>query len=168
MRRAAMSFGETLYRLDELVERQGESSANRDSPTDEDADLVVGWLDAFFVEAFGSRVESRRVSGTARRHRRRRRARGAVDGERRTGRDGASPRLPAWGCRGSVRSTRRPEHRGRGHGAAVTAEAVRHAQRLGARDVVLFADVANSVANGIYRRLGFVAVGENVQYAFTA
>ena len=58
--------------------------------------------------------------------------------------------------------------RGHGYGAAVTAEAVRHAQREGARDVVLFADVANPVSNGIYRRLGFVPVGEHVQYAFSA
>jgi predicted GNAT family acetyltransferase len=61
-----------------------------------------------------------------------------------------------------------PASRGHGYGAAVTAEAVRDAQRQGARDVVLFADVANPVSNGIYRRLGFVPVAENVQCAFTA
>ncbi|MDT5216812.1 MAG: hypothetical protein QOK18_5051, partial [Mycobacterium sp.] len=61
-----------------------------------------------------------------------------------------------------------PEHRGHGYGAAVTAEAVRHAQRKGARDVVLFADVANPASNRIYRRLGFVPVAEHVQYAFSA
>jgi predicted GNAT family acetyltransferase len=38
---------------------------------------------------------------------------------------------------------------------------------MGARDVVLFADVVNPVSNAIYRRLGFVPVGENVHYAFT-
>ncbi len=59
-----------------------------------------------------------------------------------------------------------PESRGHGFGAAVTAEAVRHAQRDGARDVVLFADVANPVSNRIYRRLGFVPVAESVQFAF--
>ena len=61
-----------------------------------------------------------------------------------------------------------PQHRGHGYGAAVTAQAVRHAWSRGARDVVLFADDANPVSNRIYRRLGFVPVGENVQYAFTA
>jgi predicted GNAT family acetyltransferase len=61
-----------------------------------------------------------------------------------------------------------PESRGRGFGAAVTAAAVRHAHRRGARHVVLFADVANPVANGIYRRLGFVPVAESLEYAFTA
>jgi predicted GNAT family acetyltransferase len=33
---------------------------------------------------------------------------------------------------------------------------------------VLFADVANPASNRIYRRLGFVPVAENVQYAFTS
>ena len=61
-----------------------------------------------------------------------------------------------------------PENRGNGYGATVTAEAVKHAQREGARDVVLFADVDNPVSNRIYRRLGFVPVAEHVQYAFSA
>jgi predicted GNAT family acetyltransferase len=60
-----------------------------------------------------------------------------------------------------------PEYRGNGYGTAVTAEAVRHVGRDGASDVVLFADVANAVSNGIYRRLGFVPVAEHVQYAFS-
>jgi predicted GNAT family acetyltransferase len=34
--------------------------------------------------------------------------------------------------------------------------------------VVLFADVDNPVANGIYRRLGFVPVADSLEYAFTA
>jgi predicted GNAT family acetyltransferase len=58
--------------------------------------------------------------------------------------------------------------RGHGFGAAVTAAAVRHAHRRGARHVVLFADVDNPVANGIYRRLGFVPVADSLEYAFTA
>jgi predicted GNAT family acetyltransferase len=61
-----------------------------------------------------------------------------------------------------------PAERGRGLGAAATAAAVQRAHRRGARDVVLFADVANPGANRIDRRLGFVPVAENVEYAFTA
>jgi predicted GNAT family acetyltransferase len=33
--------------------------------------------------------------------------------------------------------------------------------------VVLFADVVNAVANGIYRRLGFVPVADSLECAFT-
>jgi predicted GNAT family acetyltransferase len=163
---AAMSFAETLYRLEELVAPRGVVGEPR-LATDEDAELVVGWLDAFFVEAFGSGSNP--------------------DACRELLADiaAAGGHIVLWTVKGEPVAMARvhgcllgmsrigpvytpPEHRGRGHGAAVTAGAVRHAQRLGARDVVLFADVANAVANGIYRRLGFVAVGENVQYAFTA
>ena len=162
---AVQEFRETLYRLAEL-----ELPAVVGIPRlarDEDADLLVEWLDAFFVEAFGteSNPEASRnilrdiadadghillwtVDGTpvamARAH-------GCLLGMSRVG--------PVYTP---------PENRGHGYAAAVTAEAVRHAQRGGARDVVLFADVANAGANRIYQRLGFRPVVEQVQYAFTA
>jgi predicted GNAT family acetyltransferase len=160
-----MSFEETLYRLDELVAPRGVVGEPRIA-TGEDAELVVGWLDAFFIEAFGSEsnpgacrelLADIAVAG------------GHVVLWTVNGEPVAMARV--HGCLlgmsriGPVYTP--PGHRGRGHGAAVTAEAVRHAQRQGARDVVLFADVANPVANGVYRRLGFLPVGENVQYAFT-
>lgn len=50
------------------------------------------------------------------------------------------------------------ERRGHGHGAAVTAGAVREAQRRGAIEVVLFTDLANSTSNALYARLGFVGL----------
>jgi predicted GNAT family acetyltransferase len=162
---ATTAYEETLYRLDELAPPKpvvGESRPARD----EDGELLVGWLDAFFVEAFGAEsnpTASRQVladiSG----------ARGHVVLWTVNGESVAMARV--HGCLlgmsriGPVYTA--PAHRGRGYGAAVTAEAVRHAHRMGARDVVLFADVANAVSNGIYRRLGFVSVGDNVHYAFT-
>jgi predicted GNAT family acetyltransferase len=60
-----------------------------------------------------------------------------------------------------------PEHRGHGYAAAVTSAAVGLANRWGARDVVLFADVANPVSNGVYRRIGFVPVAEHVHFELT-
>ncbi len=163
---AETSFTETLYRLGELAAPAGVFGEPR-LAGDDDAELLVGWFDEFFVEAFGcqSNVEGSRglVAGIA--------AAGGhvvlwtVD-------DAPVAMARVHGCLlgmsriGPVYTP--PEFRGRGHGAAVTAEAVRHAQRHGARDVVLFADDANPVSNRIYRRLGFLPVGENVQYAFTA
>jgi RimJ/RimL family protein N-acetyltransferase len=163
---ATHSFEETLYRLDDLVTPRGVVGEPRYAD-DRDEELLVGWLDAFFVEAFdaesnpeasrelladisiaGGRVVLWTVDGApvamARVH-------GCLLGMSRIG--------PVYTL---------PACRGRGFAAAVTAEAVREAQRQGARDVVLFADVANPVSNNVYRRLGFVPVGENVQYAFTA
>ncbi len=134
---------------------------------DGDDELLVGWLDAFFVEAFDAESNldaSRGVLGDIADQA------GRVvlwTVRRRTRRDGAGARLLLGMSRiGPVYTP--PESRGHGYGAAVTAEAVRYARRAGARDVVLFADVENPVSNGIYRRLGFVPVAENVQYAFTA
>lgn len=133
----------------------------------EDADLLVEWLDAFFVEAFGSTSNpsvSRGVLGDI---------------------DAAGGTVVLWTVDGTPVAMARvhgcllgmsrigpvytpPGNRGHGYGAAVTAKAARHAQGQGARDVVLFADVANPKSNRIYRRLGFAPVAEHVQYAFSA
>ncbi|GAA4934375.1 putative GNAT family acetyltransferase [Actinomycetospora succinea] len=56
----------------------------------------------------------------------------------------------------------RPAHRGRGHGAAVTAGAVRHALESGAEEVLLFTDLDNPTSNALYARLGFVGVTDIV------
>lgn len=158
-------FADTLYRLDELVAPRGVVGEPR-LADDGDAELLVGWLDAFFVEAFGS--ESNPDASRA----------GLAEIV------AAGGRIVLWTVGGAPVAMARvhgcllgmsrigpvytpPACRGNGYGAAVTAEAVREAHRQGARDVVLFADAENPVSNRIYRRLGFVPVGENVQNAFT-
>jgi ribosomal protein S18 acetylase RimI-like enzyme len=163
---ASTSFEDTLYRLDELVPPDGVVGEGRPARAD-DAELLVGWLDEFFVEAFES--ESNPDA-----------SRQLLDDIAETG-----GHVVLWTVNGEPVAMARvhgcllgmsrigpvytpPASRGRGYGAAVTAEAVRHARRTGARDVVLFADVANPLSNRIYRGLGFVPVAENVQYAFTA
>ena len=163
---ATSEFQEMLYLLDELSPPVGVVGAPRLAQK-ADAELLVGWLDAFFVEAFDSESNpeaSREV---------------LVDIAAAGGHvvlwtvDGAPVAMArVHGCLlgmsriGPVYTP--PEHRGRGFGAAVTAEAVRHARRFGARDVVMFADVDNPVSNRIYRRLGFAAVAEHVQFVFSA
>ncbi|MDT5110510.1 MAG: hypothetical protein QOE20_2400 [Mycobacterium sp.] len=163
---ATASFAETLYRLDELVPPHGVVGQSR-LAGHADAELLVGWLDAFFVEAFDSESNpevSRGVLATIAE------ARGRVVLWTANGAPVAMARvhgtLLGMSRIGPVYTP--PEHRGHGYGAAVTAEAVRHAQRKGARDVVLFADVANPASNRIYRRVGFVPVADHVQYAFSA
>ncbi len=162
---ATTSFEETLYLLDELVS-PAEVIGGPRLAADADADVLVGWLDAFFVEAFGAASDPDASRGLL------------------TDIAAAGGHVVLWTVNGEPVAMARvhgsllgmsrigpvytpPASRGRGYGAAVTAEAVRHAQRNGARDVVLFADNANPVSNRIYRRLGFVPVGENVQHAFT-
>ncbi|MEV7946151.1 GNAT family N-acetyltransferase [Streptomyces rubiginosohelvolus] len=56
-----------------------------------------------------------------------------------------------------------PEFRGRGYGAAVTAEASRAALAEGAAEVLLFTDLANPTSNGVYLRIGYEPVADRVQ-----
>jgi len=160
------SFEETLYRLGEFDPPRAVVGEPRLAAAADD-ELLAGWLDAFFVEAFGQPSNlsaSRDVLGAV------------VE---------AGGHIVLWSVNGSPVAMARvhrcllgmsrigpvytpPEQRGQGFGAAVTAEAVRHARRNNASDVVLFADVANPAANRIYRRMGFVPVVEHVQYAFSA
>jgi predicted GNAT family acetyltransferase len=55
-----------------------------------------------------------------------------------------------------------PDRRRRGFGAAVTAAVTATGLAQGARDVVLFTDVANPTANALYARLGYLPVEERV------
>ncbi|WGP13291.1 GNAT family N-acetyltransferase [Streptomyces sp. SH5] len=56
-----------------------------------------------------------------------------------------------------------PEFRGRGYGAAVTAESSRAALAKGAAEVLLFTDLANPTSNGVYLRIGYEPVADRVQ-----
>ncbi|MGW0606396.1 GNAT family N-acetyltransferase [Streptomyces sp. NPDC002640] len=58
-------------------------------------------------------------------------------------------------------------HRGHGYAAAVTAEVTRAALAAGARDVVLFADLANPTSNALYRRLGYRPLTTWAMYDFS-
>ncbi|WP_055613540.1 GNAT family N-acetyltransferase [Streptomyces phaeochromogenes] len=61
-----------------------------------------------------------------------------------------------------------PVHlRGHGYAAAVSAEVSRAALAAGAKDVVLFADVANPTSNALYQRLGYRAITDWIAYDFS-
>lgn len=59
-----------------------------------------------------------------------------------------------------------PAHRRHGFAAAVTAAAASRAVATGAREVVLYTDLANPTSNGVYRRLGFEPVFDSARLAF--
>ncbi|MFH7594068.1 GNAT family N-acetyltransferase [Streptomyces racemochromogenes] len=58
-----------------------------------------------------------------------------------------------------------PAERRRGYAAGVTHAASEAAYAAGAREVLLFTDLANPTSNGVYRRLGFVPVEDRVRLA---
>ncbi|TDC23985.1 GNAT family N-acetyltransferase [Streptomyces sp. 8K308] len=55
-----------------------------------------------------------------------------------------------------------PAHRGHGYATALTASLSRSAQQAGAREVVLFTDLANPTSNAIYQRIGYRPVLDRV------
>ncbi|MFJ9849193.1 GNAT family N-acetyltransferase [Streptomyces sp. NPDC101150] len=62
-----------------------------------------------------------------------------------------------------------PAHlRGRSYAGAVTAEVSLAALAAGARDVVLFANLANPTSNALYQRLGYRALTDWAGYDFTS
>jgi RimJ/RimL family protein N-acetyltransferase len=60
-----------------------------------------------------------------------------------------------------------PELRGRGYAAAVTAAVSTAALDAGAREVVLYTDLANPTSNKLYERLGYAPVEDRVVLSFT-
>jgi GNAT superfamily N-acetyltransferase len=61
-----------------------------------------------------------------------------------------------------------PAHRGRGYAGAVTAAVSQAALDAGASVVLLNADLANPITNGLYQRLGYRQVRDHVSLAFMA
>ncbi|KUO10992.1 GNAT family N-acetyltransferase [Streptomyces sp. DSM 15324] len=56
--------------------------------------------------------------------------------------------------------------RGRGYAGAATAEVSRAARVAGAREVLLFTDLANPTSNGLYQRIGYRPVADFTVYRF--
>jgi len=162
---AVPTIEDVLYRLGDLVPPAGVPGCER-LALDVDDELIVDWLDAFFVEAFGQAPDRAARVGLLSEivHAGGRFVLWTVDG---VPVSMARVRAPAVGTSRIGPVYTPPEHRGHGYAAAVTSAAVDHAKQRGARDVVLFADVANPVSNGVYRRIGFVPVAEHVHFELT-
>ncbi|WP_299540140.1 GNAT family N-acetyltransferase [uncultured Streptomyces sp.] len=146
-----------LYRLGTLVPPTPPPAGRGRVATLADRDLLVDW-----IHAFGQEIGQ--PAGRARTNVDERVSRGGltlweVDGEP-VSLAGLSPRLA-----GMVRVTTvytPPEHRGRGYAAAVTARVSAAAREEGAREVLLFTDLANPTSNGVYRRIGYEAVSDRL------
>ncbi|MET9661275.1 GNAT family N-acetyltransferase [Streptomyces sp. NPDC006510] len=146
-----------LYRLATLVPPSPAPSGRPRAATTADRELLVRWYLAFAEQVGQSgalaerQVDERTASG------------GLTlweDGGVPVSMAGISPRIA-----GTVRVTAvytPPEHRGRGYAAAVTAEISRTARKAGAREVLLFTDLANPTSNGVYRRIGYRPVSDRL------
>jgi ribosomal protein S18 acetylase RimI-like enzyme len=155
-----------LYRLGTLVEPGGGAGTARAAAADDpaDAELIAAWWFEFSREAGigppGGDPDPWALREDARR--------GRVviilsDHDRPVAAAGHSSVVTG---RARIAPVYTPsQHRRRGYGAAVTAAAVRSAQRCGATEITLFADADYPAANLLYRGLGFDVVAEYAEFA---
>ncbi|MFE9724271.1 GNAT family N-acetyltransferase [Streptomyces sp. NPDC005794] len=146
-----------LYRLGTLVPPSPAPPGRPRTATPADRPLLVGWIRAFGAETGQSGDRAERIVDE-------RTAHGGLtlwetDGEP-VSMAGVSRRIAGTVRVATVYTP--PEHRGRGYAAAVTAEVSRVAREEGAREVLLFTDLAHPTSNGVYRRIGYEAVGDRL------
>ncbi|WP_028929853.1 GNAT family N-acetyltransferase [Pseudonocardia asaccharolytica] len=159
-----VAMRQRLFRLLTLCPPRGVAGSARPAETG-DVDLLTRWYGAFAAEAvreLAAVPENPRLE--------------VADAVRRGGvllweADGspvafavARPPVAGMSRIGPVYTPR--GHRGRGYGSAVTAATAAWARQAGARDVVLFTNLANPVSNAIYPRIGFHPVLDALEVAF--
>jgi uncharacterized protein len=162
---ATVTMTNRIYRASTATPPRGVPGSIR-AYRDEDHDLTIRWLDAFVREALPQ--EAARESSEEMLERRL----ADPDGEMRFWDvDGATVALAGFGQRtpngirvGPVYTP--PELRGNGYASALVGQMTAELLNGRHRFCFLFTDLANPTANGIYRRIGYEAVGDVEQYAF--
>ncbi|GAA2149725.1 GNAT family N-acetyltransferase [Kitasatospora kazusensis] len=150
--KSAVQATERMYRLGELAVPDPLPSGRDRIAVGADRELLVSWHDAFKAELrvsvpadLGRLVDHRTAEGSL------------LVREDGAGRPvafaGASPVVAGMSRIGPVYTP--PELRGRGYASAVVAAASAHALAQGAREVLLFTDLANPTSNSIYQKIGY-------------
>ncbi|WP_031069446.1 GNAT family N-acetyltransferase [Streptomyces sp. NRRL S-118] len=150
-----------LFRLGELTPPHPAPPGSARRATPDDLPLAAAWL-RDFAAAIGEDPHADRTSDAARRI-----AHGGLhlwEAEGTPVSMAAHSPLVAHQSRVSAVYTP-PGLRGRGYAGAVTAAASRAAQDAGARQVLLFTDLANPVSNALYPRLGYRPLADHVELA---
>ncbi len=156
-------IAERIYRLERVMPPDGVPGTVR-LATDEDRDLLIGWVDAFAVEALG-RADPEHASEM-------------VDRSLRTGTrtwylwdDGGPVSVAAAGGPtpngiriGPVYTP--PDRRRRGYASALTAATSQAELGKGRRFIFLFTDLANPTSNKIYQAIGYEPVIDIDQMPF--
>ncbi|MFC7613184.1 GNAT family N-acetyltransferase [Actinokineospora soli] len=157
----SFTMGLRLHRLEDFTQIGAPGRFRHAEDTD--VPLLGQWWDAFEAEDFGTargdgEVQVRHEIS----HGVRRFGFWTDGGEEPVAMAGGSPPLHGMSRIGPVYTPK--EFRGRGYGTAVTAAMTRWALDEGARDVLLFTDIANPVSNAIYHRIGYRPVMEAVEH----
>lgn len=150
--------GQRLYELQTVEPPQGVPGRLR-TATDDDSDLVIEWAGGFERDT-GSAVPPPEVI----RQRVAQRLIWLWESSERVAMAGYTKPIAGVSRIGHVYTP--PEHRTHGYAAACTAAISQVALDDGARRCCLYTQLSNPVSNAIYRRIGYVAVDEQIRYAF--
>lgn len=162
---ATLTMANRIYRASSATPPSGVEGAMRPF-RDDDHDLTIRWLDAFFREALPEEATVEPTEAFVRRRL------DDPDGGLRIWQDEGRPvSLAGFGSRtpngirvGPVYTP--PELRGRGYATALVGEMTAALLEGGHRFCFLFTDLANPTSNAIYARIGYRAVTDVDQYAF--
>ncbi|HEU5331883.1 MAG TPA: GNAT family N-acetyltransferase [Actinocrinis sp.] len=159
---ASIHMRQRLFRLGELVVPSPAPAGRARVAGAADRDLLLAWYRAFAAEVGEHHADFERI----------------VDDRIEYGgltlweADGAPVSLA--GATRVIQGTSRvapvytpKESRGRGFGGAATAAVSQAALDAGAREVLLFTDLANPTSNALYQRLGYRPIGDLMVHHFT-
>lgn len=160
--RAVVEQASRLYRLARLAPPSPAPPGSARPATTADAERLVAWVDDFNRDVGGAPLDPRDVVADRLRY-------GGWtlwQDERGTPVSLAGRTRPAAGVVRVGPVYTPPKRRRRGWAAAVTAAASRAALDEGAREVVLFTDLANPTSNALYQRLGYRPVTDRLMLRF--
>ncbi|HJP30482.1 MAG TPA: GNAT family N-acetyltransferase [Candidatus Latescibacteria bacterium] len=152
----------TVYELRKLHPHDGAPGVFRHA-TDADRELLQTWSDAFHLEVHGHPAVGQEVRAVSRR---------LPNGNYRIWEDGGRPVSFAARSRPTptglaINAVYTPaEFRGHGYATSCVAALCDEILTSGRQFCTLFADVENPTSNSIYQRLGFLALGEFVEFDF--
>lgn len=159
-----VTLASRLFQLGELVPPTTTGHARE--AVEDDVDLLVKWRSDFEVEALGfQRAPDEGPASVRRMFENRDSIVLWEDGGEPVAWAVASAPIGGMSRVGPVYTP--PEHREHGYGSAVTAAVSRHAMDVGAKDVILFTDLANPVSNSIYQKIGYRPVYDSTELEFT-
>ncbi|MET9804832.1 GNAT family N-acetyltransferase [Streptomyces sp. NPDC006368] len=153
-----------LFRLGELTPPHPLPPGAARRATADDVPLAAAWMSAFAAD-IGEDPDADHTENVARRV-----AHGGLHlwetGGRPVSMAAHSPLVAAQSRISPVYTP--PGLRGRGYAGAVTSAVSRAARDTGARQVLLFTDLANPTSNALYQRLGYRPLDDHVHLDFTA
>jgi uncharacterized protein len=161
--RARLVMSQRIYEASDVVAARPVGGATRPAG-DQDRKLLLGWLEAFMLEAsHGNSPED--AAGWLERNA------ADPDGGAVIWDDGAPVSFSGYGARtpcgiriGPVYTP--PELRGRGYASALVAELTQHLLTGGRDFCFLFTDLANPTSNSVYQRVGYRPVTDVEQWSF--